>query len=387
MVSRKVLVIVLVSSLLLVSLALIHYSPEGDYFTGLCVYSSGGFSVLYNGSTSVAIGEKLEPGKVYTVTGRLRETSKGLWMDVSSLSLGNVTFPLETIEGAYWVSYSPLLLTPARVHLAYPIDVSKGELVRVEGLSYGGKFYPVKVRALGYLEEPRDGMPYLIEGVVLYGGNPIEVWNGSEAFRVYLPHGVSLRPGLKVEVLGIARLYSTITLYVSSSEDLQVLGTAEGKSVERAGVGDIAVGRCLVLRKTSRYLKLNCTELKLYGFTARVGDEVQFKALRRESSLLCLDCSIVKPREELSNGICHFEEGNFAKISGKVAWVKVYKNGFGLANVTNGTCSLILKIPSKLGISLRENESLTAYGFFTTYRGIPAFKVESGEDVCLGRFC
>lgn len=387
MVSKKVLVIVLVSSLLLVSLALIHYSPEGDSFTGLCVYSSGGFSVLYNGSTSVAIGERLELGKVYTVTGRLRETSKGLWMDVSSLSLGNVTFPLETIEGTYWVSYYPQLLTPARVHLAYPIDVSKGELVRIEGLSYGGKFYPVKVKALGYLEEPRDGMPYFLRGVVLRGGNPSKVWNGSETFRVYLPHGVSLNPGLKVEVLGIVRLYSTITLYVSSSEDLQVLGTAEEKSIERVGVGEIAVGRCLVLGKTSRYLRLNCTELKLYGFTARVGDEVQFKALRRESSLLCLNCSVIKPREELPNGICQFRDGHFAKISGRVAWIRVYKNGFGLANVTNGTCWILLKLPSRLSVSLRENESLTAYGFFTTYRGIPAFKVESGEDVCLGRFC
>ena len=387
MVSRRVLFVVLLSSLLFVSLALSRYSSEGDSFTGLCVYSSGGFSLLYNGSSSVAVNGNLELGKVYTVTGRLKETPKGLWMDVSSLSLGNITFPLETLEGAYWMSYYPQLLTPARVRLAYPLNVFKGELARVEGLSYGDKFYPLRVERLGYLKEPRDGMPYLLRGVVLRGGNPAEVWNGSEAFRVYLPHSVSLKPGFKVEVLGIVRLYSTITIYVNAREDVQIPGTAEEKPVERARVGEIAVGRCLVVGKTSRYLKLNCTKLGLYGFTARVGDEVQFKALRRESSLLCLDCSIVKSREELSNGICHFEEGNFAKISGKVAWVRVYKNGFGIANVTNGSCSILLKLPSRLGVSVVENENVTAYGVFTTYRGRPAFEVNSGDDICSGRHC
>jgi len=387
MVSKRVLFIVLLSLLVVVSLALSRYSPKGDSFTGLCVYSSGGFSILYNGSSSVVVGRDLELGKVYTVIGRLRKTSRGLWMDVSSLSAGNITFPLKTVRGAYWVGYYPQLLTPARVRLAYPLNVSRGELVEVEGLGYGGKFYPLRVRGLGYPSKPEDGMPYLLEGVVLRGGNPAEVWNAGEAFRVYLPHGVSLKPGLKVEVLGIARLYSTITIYVNAGEDVQILGIAESKPLQMVRVGEMAVGRCLVVGKTSRYLKLNCTKLGLYGFTARVGDEVQFKALRRESSLLCLDCSIVKPREELPSGICRLWEGNFAKISGKVAWVRVYKNGFGLANVTNGTCWVLLKLPSRLSVSLRENESVTAYGFFTTYRGTPAFKVESGEDVCSGKSC
>ncbi|WP_457742064.1 hypothetical protein [Thermococcus sp.] len=387
MVSKNIVIVVLFSSLIIVSLALSRYSPENDSFTGLCVYSSGSFSVLYNGSTSVAVGEKLELGNVYKVEGRLRITHRGFWIDVSSVFPANATFPLERVEGAYWHSNGPVLLTPSRHRLAYPINVSKGELVVLKGLSYGSKFYPLKVKELGYLEEPKDGMPYLLEGVVLYGGNPVTLWNGSEEFRVYLPHGVKLKPGLRVWVLGVVRLYSIITLYVDSSEDIEVLGSTDKRPIKLAEIGEIGTGECLVTERTSRYLRLNCTSLKLYGFSARVGDTLRFEALRRKSSLLCLNCSVAKPREELPNGICNFDKGNFAKISGKVSWVKIYRNGFGIANVTNGTCSVLLKISSRLGISLTENESVTAYGFFTTYRGRPAFEVHSGDDVCFGRYC
>ena len=387
MVSRKTLTVVLLSSLIVVSLALSRYSPETDSFTGLCVYSSDSFSVLYNGSVSLAVREHLELGNVYRVEGRLRKTSRGLWIDASSIVLANVTFPLERVEGAYWVTYYPQLLTPARVRLAYPLNVSKGELVRVYGLSYGGKFYPLRVEELGHSKEPRNGMPYPLEGVVLYGGNPATLWNGSEAFRVYLPHGLSLKPGQRVRVLGIVRLYSTITLYVDSAGEIRVLGYSEMKPLNLAGIGEIATGECLVIGRTSRYLRLDCTSLKLYGFSARVGDTVKFTALRRKSSLLCLNCTVLRPREELPNAICSFEEGNFARISGRVAWVKVYKNGFGIANITNGSCSILLKLPSRLGVSLVENETVTAYGSFTTYRGRPAFEVSSGDDICSGRHC
>jgi len=386
MVQNKLLVIVLLSSLLIVSLALRHYSPEKDSFTGLCV-RSGSISVLYNGTVAVAVGEHLELGKIYTVEGRLRKTERGLWIDASSVRLAEVTFPLESVDGAYWYSFGPFLLTPSRIRLAYPINASKGSLVNVEGLTYGSKFYPVKVVELGYLKEPENGMPYLLEGVVLYGGNPSVIWNGSEEFRVYLPHGLSLKPGIHVRVLGIARLYSTITLYVDSSEDVVSLGTADEKPINLAKVGEVATGECLVVKATSRYLLLNCTTLHLHGFTARTGDTVRFEALRRKSSLLCLDCSVTKPREWLPNGICSFREGSFARISGRVVWVKVYRNGFGIANVTNGTCSVLLKLPSRLNVSLTENESVTAYGFFTTYRGKPAFQVNSGDDLCSGRRC
>ncbi len=387
MVSRKTLTVVLLSSLLFVSLALSRYSPETDSFTGLCVYSSDSFSVLYNGSVSLAVREHLEFGNVYRVEGRLRKTKGGLWIDASSIVPANATFPLERVEGAYWVSYYPQLLTPGSIRLAYPLNISEGVIVIVEGLRYGSKFYPLKVTKLGYPEEPMNGMPYRLEGVVLYGGNPATLWNGSEAFRVYLPHGLSLKPGQKVRVLGIVRLYSTITLYVDSNEEIQILGYPEKKPLNSAGVGEIATGECLVTWRTSRYLRMNCTSLKLYGFSARVGDTVKFNALRRKSSLLCLNCTILRPREELHNSICSFEEGKFARISGRVAWVRVYKNGFGIANVTNGSCSILLKLPSRLGVSIVKNENVTAYGFFTTYRGRPAFKVSSGDDICSERHC
>ncbi|WP_297534503.1 hypothetical protein [Thermococcus sp.] len=379
---------VLLSSLLLVSLALSHYSPEKDSFTGLCVYSSGSISVLYNGTVTVALKKSLEVGKVYTVKGRLRKTNRGLWMDASTVVSANATFPLESLEGVYWYySNGPVLLTPSKVRLAYPINAFKGSLVRLKGLTYGSKFYPLRVEELGYLKEPKNGMPYPLEGVVLYGGNPATVWNGSEEFRVYLPHGLSLRPGLRIRVLGIVRLYSRITLYVDSGGDVNVLGPAEGKPLNLTQIGDIATGECLVIKSTTRYLRLDCTSLRLYGFHARTGDTVRFKALRRKSSLLCLNCSVVKPRKKLPNGICSFNEGSFARISGKVTWVRVYRNGFGVANVTNGTCSVLLKLPLRLGVSLAENESVTAYGFFTTYRGKPAFEVQSGEDICSGKHC
>lgn len=381
------MVFVLLSSLFIVSLSLSRYSPEKESFTGLCVYSSGSLSVLYNGTATVALGKSLELGRVYTVEGRLRATHRGLWMDVSAVVPANATFPLESLEGAYWYSNGPVLLTPSRVLLAYALTVPKGSRVRLEGLTYGSKFYPVNVEELGYLREPKNGMPYPLEGVVLYGGNPAAVWNGSEEFRVYLPHGLSLRPGLRVKVLGVVRLYSTITLYVDSVNDVNVLGSAEKKPINLAQIGDIATGECLVIKSTSRYLKLDCTSLRLYGFHARTGDTVRFEALRRKSSLLCLNCSIVKPREKLPNGICSFNEGSFARISGKVTWVTVYRSGFGIANVTNGTCSVLLKLPSRLGVSLAENESITTYGFFTTYRGKPAFEVQSGEDLCSGKHC
>jgi len=387
MVRQRSLILVLLSSLLLVSLALTRYSPQKDSFTGICVLSSGSLSVLYNGTAAVAVGGHLEPGKVYTAEGRLRRTARGLWMDASSLTPANATFPLERIEGAYWYSSGPVLLTPSRVRLARPLNVSKGSLVELEGLTYGSKFYPLRAEVLGYLREPMNGMPYRLEGVVLRAGNPATVWNGSVEFRVYLPHGLSLKPGLRVEALGLARLYSAVTLYVDSRADVRVLGPADGKPLNLAEIGDIATGECLVIKSTSRSLALNCTGLKLYGFSARTGDTIRFRALRRKSSLLCLNCSVVRPREELPNEICSFRDGSFARISGTVAWLRVYRSGFGIANVTNGTCSVLLKLPSRLGVSLTENESVTAYGFFTTYRRKPAFEVKSGDDLCSGRRC
>ncbi|AIU69444.1 hypothetical protein TEU_03265 [Thermococcus eurythermalis] len=387
MVSKKELVVALALSLILVSLALSRYSLERDSFTGLCVRSSPSFSLLYDGREAVAVGRQLNVGEIYTVEGRLRKTENGLWMDVASAIRSNATFPLERIEGAYWYSNGPLLLTPRRVYLPYPLNVSKGAFVRVQGLTYGSKFYPVKVEEIGSFHELRNGMPYSVDGVVLYGGNPATLWNGSEEFRVYLPYGLTLKPGSRVRVLGIARLHSTVILYAGDGGDVEFLGPAESKPLENAKIGETATGECLVIKSTSRYLNLNCTSLRLYGFRARPGDTLRFKALRRKSSLLCLECSVVRPREKLPNGICSFREGSFARISGTAVRVKTYRNGFGIANVTNGTCSVLLKLPSRLGVSLVEGDNVTAYGFFTLYKGKPAFEVQSGDDLCCGKRC
>ncbi|WP_297497530.1 hypothetical protein [Thermococcus sp.] len=386
MVKTNIKIVVLISSLIVVSLALSHYSPEQDSFTGLCVLSKPGFSLLYNGTATLGIGEELHVGKVYTVHGRLRRASSGLWMDVASIQESGLAFPLETLRGAYWDSAYPLILTPTRIRLAVPLNVTRGHLISAKGIFYGNRFYPLEVEEFQYLEKPADGMPYLLHGVVTRPGNPAEVWNGSESFRVYLPHGVSLNPGRRVEILGIAKLYSKITLYVEDSNDVRVLGMAETVPISRARYGQIAEGECLVVR-AGRSLGLNCTRLRLYNFSARVGDTVHFNALRRRSSLLCLSCNVAKPREALPNSICSPAEGRFGKVEGRVAWVKVYRNGFGIANVTNGTCWILLKLSSRLGVSIEENESITAYGEFTTYRGMPAFQVPSREEVCYGRHC
>jgi hypothetical protein len=226
-------------------------------------------------------------------------------------------------------------------------------------------------------------MPWEVEGVVLYTGKKTVLWNGSEEIALYLPYGTELRPGQRVRVVGIARFYSTLSLFVDSGNDVEMLGTAERKPLQAAGVGDVATGDCTVIG-SGHSLKLNCTDLRLYGFSARTGDVIHVEALRRKSSLLCLNCALVIPREELPNGLCSFSPGKFSKITGNVSWVRVYRNGFGLANVTDGDCWVLVKLRKSLNITLGPNETVTAYGFFTTYRGMPAFEVESGDDLCSG---
>jgi len=386
-VKNKMVIVVLFVSLAIVSIALGRYSPQSDSFTGLCVLSRPGFSVLYNGSTTVAVGKALEVGKVYSVVGRIRRTSRGLWIDAAKVEWAEPNFKLDSLKGAYWYSHSsPVLLVPGRVYLAYPLNASRGEIVSLKGLFYGRTFYPVDVERLGYLRTPEDGLPYLLRGVVMKPGNPAELWNGSELFRAYLPHGLELEAGKEVEVLGIVRFYSKITVYVDRPEDLRVVGMAGKVPVEKAEYGQIATGECLVLR-AGHYLSLNCTSLRFYGCKARAGDVIRFEALRGKSSLRGLSCTLAKPRENLTNSICSPESGQFGKIEGRISWVKVYRNGFGIANVTNGTCWVLLKLPSSLGVSVFENESLTAYGLFATYHGKPAFQVSSGEDLCLGKRC
>ncbi|RLF80394.1 hypothetical protein DRN44_07340, partial [Thermococci archaeon] len=70
-----------------------------------------------------------------------------------------------------------------------------------------------------------------------------------------------------------------------------------------------------------------------------------------------------------------------SKIEGDVEWVKVYSNGFGIANITNGNCWTLLKLPKSIGVTLEEGGHVVAFGFHTTYREMPAFEIASKEDV------
>ncbi|QDA30550.1 hypothetical protein FH039_01490 [Thermococcus indicus] len=381
---RLALVLLVGSAVVLTALAAMGESRvESSAFVGLCVYSEEGFSILTNGTESIGVYASLDVGMVYRVTGVPHNSTSGPRVRPESVEPTEPTFPLDSVTGAYWPSRGYYLLTPSKIRLALPIEVAKGEMVIAEGLWHGGKFYPIRYRRLGLPDGPVDGMPWEVEGTVLYSGRRMLLWNGSEEIAVYPPYGLELEPGQRVRVLGIVRLYSRVSLFVDSREDIHVLGTAERKPIQGARIGDTAVGNCTVLG-TGRSLKLDCADLRLYGFSARVGDLLRVEALRRPSSLLCLNCTVMMPRELLPNSICNFSEGSFARISGNVSWVRVYRSGFGLANVTSGNCWVLLKLRKSLGIRLDENETVTAYGFFATYRDMPAFEVESGDDVCSG---
>ncbi|ASJ06324.1 hypothetical protein [Thermococcus pacificus] len=386
MVTREKLSIVLIAALLTVlGLLLVtgNERVESKSFVGLCVYSGEGFSVLTDGERTVGVYASLELGKVYRVEGIPFNSTSGLKIRPERVYPSTPTFPLDSITGAYWLSGVSYLLTPAKVRLALPLPADKGELVRVSGLWYGEKFYPVNHTRLGFPKKPSDDMPWAVEGVVLYSGGKTILWNGSEEVVLYLPYGAELKLGQRVRVVGIVRFYSKLSLFVDSPADVVVTGTAEKKPLRKARVGDVAVGNCTAV-SAGRSLGLDCTELRLYGFSARVGDSIHFEALWRRSSLICLNCTVTVPREELPNDICSFSPGEFARISGNVSWVRVYKNGFGIANVTSGRCWVLLKLRKSLGVSVRANQTVTAYGFFTTYRDMPAFEVKSGDDLCSG---
>ncbi|ASJ10320.1 hypothetical protein A3L12_02910 [Thermococcus sp. P6] len=352
---------------------------KGDLveFQGLCVYSSGDFSVLYNGSASVAVFGGMEVGKAYRILGKVEDPEKDRLKLLEINETSPEFLPLEAIEGAYWSDCR--LLTPERVYMYPCLNVSKGEYLRAMGLFYRGKLYVVNYTVIDFRNTPEDGMPLRIEGSVIYGGNPATIWNG-EPVKVYLPYGMKLKPGDYVRVLGIVRLYSTLTVYVEDRRDVEVLGKAVKRPIGEESVGEIAYGECLVSKSNKRYLKLNCTSLPLYGFFAHVGDSIKFQAIRRENSLYCLNCEVSTPRERLNNTICRPVKGP-SKIEGNVEWVKVYANGFGLANVTDGSCWVLLKLRKSLGVTLREGEHVVAFGYHTTYRGMGAFEVYSREDV------
>ncbi|NJE62194.1 hypothetical protein [Thermococcus sp. 21S7] len=386
MVTNKGLVVVPLIGSLVVLLAMAHIGATTggpDEFTGVCVYSSGSFSLLSDGRTTVGVYASLREGGVYRVVGRSYNTTSGARFRNARVEPAEPNFPLSTVKGAYWPSSGPYILTPERVRLAVALPVEKGRIVRAEGVWHRDRFYPVRYRVLGFPGKPRNGMPWAVEGTVIYDGPRTVLWNGSEEVVLYLPYGTSLKIGKRVRVVGIARFYSKLSLIVDSPDDVVVTGRAEQVPVSEASIGDIAVGNCTVIG-AGRSLKLDCTGLRLRNFRARVGDRVHFEAVMRRSSLYCLECRVIGPREGLPNGICSFSDGAFARISGRVEWVRAYRNGFGLANVTDGDCWVLLKLRKSLNASLEVNSTVTAYGFFTTYRGMPAFEVASGDDLCSG---
>ena len=386
MVTNKRLVVVLLIGSVVVLLVMTHLGATTenlDDFTGVCVYSSDSFSLLSDGRTTVGVYASLQVGKVYRAVGRMHNTTYGTKLRNARIEPAEPDFPLSTVEGAYWPSSGFYLLTPERVRLATALPVEKGITVRVRGIWYRNMFYPLEYRLLNFPREPSDGMPWVVEGAVIYSGSRTVLWNGSEEIVLYLPYGTHLEAGQLVRVVGVVRFYSKLSLIVDSAEDVVVKGHARRVPVSEASIGDIATGNCTVVRAGSS-LKLDCTELKLTNFRARAGDVIHFEAVRRKSSLYCLKCDVIKPRERLPNEICAFSEGAFARVNGAVTWVRIYRNGFGLANLTNGNCWVLLKLRKSLNVSLSPNQTVTAYGFFTTYRDMPAFEIQSGGDVCLG---
>ncbi len=378
----KGFVSVLLLFLFLASLAYLHTVSVSsqDVFTGVCVYSSSSFSVLSNGSSEITVGKELEVGRVYTLFGRLR----GSRMDVSRVERSSPDFPLEKVEGFYWVSGGCYLLTEgARIKLGFCLNVSKGSMLSARGIFHGRKFYPVEYRQGRVSSSFREGLPVVVEGVVMYSGKRTILWNGTSEIVLYLPHGFKLTPGKRVRVLGLARFYSIPSLLVGSKGDVHVLGYATERPIGSAKVGEIGRGLCRVISRNGKGLKLDCFDKPLIGFMARVGDEVAFRALVRRGSLLCLSCEVVGHREDLPNSICGGE--GVVRVYGGVEWVKVYRNGFGLANVSFDDCWILLKLRKSLKVSLRANETVTAYGRFTLYRGMPALEIDSGEDICSGK--
>ncbi len=376
---RVVLVVLVITSFL--GLYCISSVSQEDSFTGLCVYSSADFSILTNGSISVAISKTLELGEVYRVYGRFYQN--GERMKVSKIEKTSPDFPLDEIEGYYWPSRGCYLLTPERIRLGYCINAPKGSKVLLMGIFHGSRFYPFNYTVGDFLRDFIDGLPVIVEGVILQSGEKTIIWNGSTEIVLYLPYGLHLEPGKRIGVLGIARRYSRPSLLIDSEGDVTVMGEARVRGIGSAGIGEIGVGNCTVVSKSRSGLRLNCSNKVLKGINARVGDEIELKALVRRGSLLCVSCRTIKSREELPNSICGGK--GLVKVYGMVEWVKVYKNGFGLANISKDNCWVLLKLRKSLNLSLTVNESITAYGEFTTYRGVPALEIRSGEDVCFGK--
>ncbi|MBO8174087.1 MAG: hypothetical protein H0Z18_02385 [Thermococcus sp.] len=398
MVKKEIYAVVLTSvSLIMLSIVYVigygwhtnlESAQKGDIvvFTGLCVYSKGDFSVITDGLETVMVYKNLTRGEIYTVRGKLvSKQQKAMYpLEVTNGSIEALS--LSYLSGVYWEDYGCYILTPQKIKLDRCLNTKKGTKIQAKGVFYGNIFYVLSFEGGDFLAEAKDNLPYRVVGVVIDNRTPTIIWDGKEKVRVYLPYKLSLKLGDKVKILGIARLYSTLTLYVGSADDVKIIGRAKRKPIGEERIGDIAYGSCQVI-KAGRGLSLNCTDLKLYSYFARTGDIVEFEALRREGSLVCLDCSVKFPREKLENSICNPKQVGIIKIEGRVSWVKIYKNGFGLANITDGGCWILLKLRRSLNLELKENWTITAFGVYTTYRGKPALEVHSREDVCLENSC
>ncbi len=374
---RLVLIVTVVISLVILAYPT-KDSPTQEY-TGICVKSGESYSILFNGSSTILVLEKLDQGVIYTVKGHFKEGKHGKRITPESIKTGG-NLKLTKIRGIYWTERGQwyVFVRWRKIRLSKPLNLTDGMGTEVTGIRYNGVFYPVDILESWRVVKPVDGAPWRFRGVVL---SSRIVWNGSDRIAVYPPYGLELEPGRRVEVLGIVRIGTEVTVY---AKEVRTLGLAVEVPLADSGVGEIGTGKCRVL-KGGRGLKLNCTNLTLYGFRARTDDVISLRALNRGRSLICVQCTVVIKREEMPNGICSWNERAVGKIGGKVAWVRYYKNGFGIANVTEGNCSVLLKISKSLDFHPAKGDVITAYGTFTRYRGLKALQPSTVGDVCYGR--
>ncbi len=375
---RKVVLV----ALAVVSILILTLLPDGqrwDEYTGLCVKSGDSYSVLFNGSSTVLVPKKLSTGKVYTVRGRLERDKGGLKMEIREVKIGG-RLRLQTLKGAYWEERGwYVFVNGSKLRLSGPLNATPADVVEIAGLYYNNVFYPVKLISKEKPGEPRDGLPWRLRGVVL---SSKRIWNGSESITVYPPYGTHLNPGDLVEVTGIVLMRSRLTVYART---VRKIGTAPEVPMEVSRTGEIGYGRCLVLRGGSRGIRLNCTRLILYGAKARTGDVIDVRALNRGSSMVCLECRLLRNRRDMPNSICEWKKGDLVRIQGEVVWIKIYGNGFGLANVSRSNCSILVKIPSSFDFHPSRGETITVYGTFCLYRGKKAIEPADRNDLCYGR--
>ena len=395
MISGRIVQAVLIAIVVLSAIGIYSFGRSdlsgGAGFIGVCVKAENGYSLLFNSTYTLLVPERLEVGEVYLVRGNIKPDRKGLRISGNYEIQTMTILPnwLTNLKGAYWERKGRYyLLTPEWIELGKPLPIQRGSIVKISGVRYGSKFYPVRVSMISTpLRTPEDGMPVIIEGTVVgyfREKNRVILWNGSERIYVYLPYGQSLKIGLRVRILGRVSLTSRVNIYVDHRDDVKTIDYHKPVPIGKSSVGELVKGTCQVVKVQKSGLVLNCTDLKLKGIHARTGDTLRIEAVNSGSKLVCLNCEIIRKRENLPNRICEFKEGRFSRIQGIVAWVRRYGNGFALANVTYGQCWVLLKLPKSLGVHAEAGEEITAYGFFTTYRGKPAFEVGSGDDLCSG---